>query len=152
MDAGQVFPTLLLYALAVGSDFVDGYLARKLGVASSSGALLDAAVDFIFISGVFTYFVVTKIYPVWLLLLIIAMFVQFILTYRLFGIIYDPVGKYYGTVLFCAICLTALFSEPGIHVLILYSLVGVSFVSLLDRILFLFKKTKSWRVEREILR
>jgi phosphatidylglycerophosphate synthase len=61
MDARRVFPTLFLYALVVGSDFVDGYLARKLRVAPSSGALLDSAVDFIFISGVFTYFVTTKI-------------------------------------------------------------------------------------------
>jgi hypothetical protein len=49
----------------------------------------------------------------WLLLLIVAMFAQFVVTSRLAGPIYGPVGKYYGVLLFGAAALTVLLRSAG---------------------------------------
>ncbi len=77
---GQVVLGDALFIFAMVTDFVDGHLARRLGVSAKSGACIDVAVDFLFIGGMFLFFVVEGIYPVWLLFLIAFMFVQFKVT------------------------------------------------------------------------
>ena len=42
--------TLTLYFIAVFTDFFDGYVARKQGLASSKGADLDGTIDLIFVA------------------------------------------------------------------------------------------------------
>ena len=74
------------------------------------GAYFDATVDFIFIIGMFRIFVTAELYPYWVLPLMLFAFVQFMITSFLYKEIYDPIGKYYGSLLYGAIGLTLLFS------------------------------------------
>ena len=74
------------------------------------GAYFDATVDFIFIIGMFRIFVTAELYPYWVLPLILFAFLQFMITSSLKKEIYDPIGKYYGSLLYGAIGLTLLFS------------------------------------------
>jgi hypothetical protein len=70
------------------------------------------------------------------LLLIVAMFAQFVLTSRLARPIYDPVGKYYGVFLFTAASLTVLLRSAGARRVLLVFIVGSTVASVISRTLF----------------
>jgi phosphatidylglycerophosphate synthase len=137
---GQVFFADLLFVLAIGSDLADGYLARKLGLSSQLGAYVDVTVDSVFTGGIFFYFILSGIYPSWVLFLIISMFLQFILTSKLLKITFDPIGKYYGSLLYGAIGLTMLFRVQLVQNIILYALLGVSIFTFSSRLVYLVRK------------
>jgi phosphatidylglycerophosphate synthase len=103
---------LLVFALAAGTDLLDGFIARKLNVASKKGAYFDAITDFVMVIGIFSVFTLNGYYPIWVLLLIAASFVQFAVTGYFGKQLYDPLGKYIGSVLYIAITLTLLSPTP----------------------------------------
>ena len=59
----------LLFALAAASDWLDGYLARRLGARSRLGMLMDPLVDKAMILGVLIVFAGRNLLPWWLVLL-----------------------------------------------------------------------------------
>ncbi len=62
----------LLYAIAAGTDWVDGQIARRTHQVSRLGQLLDPAVDrILMISGVVGLFAVGRL-PLWIILVVIA--------------------------------------------------------------------------------
>src|SRR4030065_868926 len=77
---GNTALAMVVFAMAAVTDLFDGYIARKLGAASKFGAYFDAAVDFIFVSGIFASFTINSSYPAWLLVLIAASFTQFLVS------------------------------------------------------------------------
>ena len=85
---GLGFVASVLFLLVIGTDFADGYLARKLGAASKFGAYFDAFVDFVVILGMFRVFVAAGFYPYWILLLVLFVCGQFIITCFFSKIIY----------------------------------------------------------------
>ena len=126
---------ILVFLLAVITDAFDGYSARKLGVASDYGAYFDIVADFILVLVAFVTFIIIKIYPYWLFLLIILVFLQFILTSKLKVLVYDPVGKYYGAFLF-AVILVTLICPPSLYSWLLLAIVLFTIISLISRYLF----------------
>jgi len=141
-SSGQIFYAYTLFLIATISDALDGIIARKLRVSSKIGARLDVIVDFIFISGMFFWFTYLEVYPTWILLLIIGMFAQFIVTSCLLKMMYDPLGKYYGSLLYGVIGLTLLFSGPIFHTVVMFSLVGITVTSIVSRIIYTLKLIK----------
>jgi CDP-diacylglycerol---glycerol-3-phosphate 3-phosphatidyltransferase len=109
---------LVVFALATITDLADGYLARKLKVASKFGAYFDAVTDFVLVIGIFAVFIFSSYYPAWMLLLIAASFAQFIATSLYSKKIYDPLGKYTGSVLYIAIGLTLLSPKPWMFTIV----------------------------------
>ncbi len=142
LDSGLVIPADSIFLLAISSDLIDGYLARKLGVSSKFGANLDATVDFLFIGGIFLYYTIRGIYPAWLLMIIAAMFAQFLVTSHLTKVAFDPFGKYYGSLLYGAIGLTMLFPQQIARDMITLAFVGVSGASLCSRLIYYFKRRR----------
>ena len=131
---------ILVFLLAVITDAFDGYSARKLGVASDYGAYFDIAADFILVLVAFFTFTIIGVYPYWLLLLIILVFIQFILTSKLKVLVYDPVGKYYGAFLF-AVILVTLVSPPAFYSFLVIATILFTLISLVSRYLFfIFRK------------
>ena len=128
-----------LFLLAIGTDFFDGYLARKMDSATKFGAYLDATVDFIFIIGMFRIFVTAGLYPYWVLPLILFVYIQFLITSFRSKKIYDPIGKYYGSLLFGAIGLTLLFSGQLFYYIISAGIVAVTGSSLISRLVYILK-------------
>lgn len=143
LSFGQVFLGYLCFLLAFVSDLADGYIARRLSVCSKFGAKFDAVVDFIFVLGVFIYFVLQGLYPEWILGLIIFMFAQFIVTSVLSKVFYDPLGKYYGGFFYGAIGLTILPFGTTLTGVIAMLLVGVTGVSLISRIVYVIRKLRT---------
>jgi phosphatidylglycerophosphate synthase len=134
--------TLVAYALfllVIGTDLVDGYFARKFGSISNLGAFLDVIVDFIFISGMYLVFIINGTYSSWILVVIILVFTQFILS-NLYvkQTIYDPVGKYYGSLLFGGIGLTLLFSNQLIYDIVTYGIAISTIICITSRLSFFF--------------
>ena len=109
---------IVVFGLTQITDLIDGYVARKLGAASKAGAYFDAATDFVLITGIFFAFTVSGYYPGWILLLIAASFAQFILSSLCSKKLYDPLGKYIGSILYIAIGLTLLSPTTPIFILV----------------------------------
>ena len=63
---------LVLFILAAVSDFVDGYLARKMGLVTPLGKLMDPLADKILVSAAFVFFTEKGLCPVWVTALIIG--------------------------------------------------------------------------------
>lgn len=133
--------TCALFLFAICTDFLDGYAAKKLGVASTLGSYFDAAADFLFVSVVFLVFILDGFYSLWILLLIVAVFAQFIAT-SLFSkrAIYDPVGKYYGSLMYGGIGLTLLFPEQQVYDIVTVGVVVFTAASLFSRLAYLLRK------------
>ena len=133
---------LILFTFAASTDLLDGFVARKLKVTSTIGAYYDALTDFVLIIGIFIFFFTKGYYPIWLLILITASFVQFLATSRYIKKIYDPIGRYVGSALYIGIVLTLLFPTQAIFNFVQYAYVVFFLVSLVSRIVSLTKKQK----------
>ena len=49
---GQDIAAAVVFALAAGTDYLDGYLARRWGVTTSTGSFLDTTADKVLVAGV----------------------------------------------------------------------------------------------------
>ena len=121
-SVGNPLACIVIFGLAQVTDLFDGYMGRKLKTVSKAGAYFDAVTDFVFITGIFAAFTISGYYPVWIMLLIAASFGQFIVSSLYSKKLYDPIGKYIGSVLYIAIGLTLL--SPT---LIIFTVVEVGF-------------------------
>lgn len=63
---------LTLFVIAAISDFVDGWLARKMGQVTPLGKLMDPLADKILVSAAFIFLTEHKLCPVWVTALIIG--------------------------------------------------------------------------------
>jgi CDP-diacylglycerol--glycerol-3-phosphate 3-phosphatidyltransferase len=63
---------LVLFIVAAASDWLDGYLARKMGLVTPLGKLMDPLADKILVSAAFVFFTEQKLCPVWVTALIIG--------------------------------------------------------------------------------
>ena len=128
-----------LFLFLLFTDFLDGYLARKLGVTSKFGTYFDVTADFTLIFSMLIVFGSTGFYADWVLILVAAVFVGFVLTGLSSSKIYDPVGKYYGSLLYGAICLRFIFLGPLFCSGVTIGVVVFSAASILSRATFILK-------------
>jgi phosphatidylglycerophosphate synthase len=132
--------TYALFLFAICTDFLDGYVAKKLEATSRLGSYFDVTSDFLFVSGMFLTFILEGFYPPWILLLIVTVFVQFILTsLYLKRTIYDPVGKYYGSLMYGGIGLTLLFPEQLVYSVVTIGIIVSTILSLFSRLAYFLR-------------
>ena len=139
VNNGMLLHGAVLFLFLLSTDFMDGYLARKLEVSSKFGTYFDATTDLILVSNMFTAFIAKGFCPDWVLLLIIAVFVQFVLTSLYANNIYDPIGKYYGSMLYGAIDLRFILSGQLFYDIVTVSTVAFTVASILSRVTCLVK-------------
>jgi phosphatidylglycerophosphate synthase len=132
-STGATALCLLVVALAAGTDLLDGYVARKLKVASKIGAYFDAATDFTLITGIFATFTLSNYYSAWMLLFIAASFTQFILSSFYTKKLYDPLGKYLGSALYLAIAVTLAFPLQAVLVAVEVGFIAFASTSFVTR-------------------
>ena len=137
-STGNTIGTYILFLFAISTDLADGYVARKLNVKSTYGVYFDAFVDYFFISGMFWVFINHGFYPAWMLVVIGLVFLQFLLTSIFLKHLFDPIGKYYGSLLFGAVGLTLLFSGSQFYDFITICIVFVTTISLVSRFAYLW--------------
>lgn len=63
---------LALFSIAAISDFLDGWLARKMGLVTPLGKLMDPLVDKILVCSAFVFFTAKGLCPVWITALILG--------------------------------------------------------------------------------
>jgi CDP-diacylglycerol--glycerol-3-phosphate 3-phosphatidyltransferase len=132
--------TYPLFLFAVCTDFLDGFLAKRLKVTSKLGSYFDATADFFFVSVMYAEFILKGFYPSGILILTISVFAQFILTsLYLKRTIYDIIGKYYGSLMYGGIGLTLLFSEQLIHNIVIIGILVSSVASLCSRLAYFLR-------------
>jgi uncharacterized membrane protein len=85
-------------------------------------------------------FILKGIYSAWILFPIIFMFVQFILTnLHSRKTIYDPIGKYYGSLLFGGIGLTLLFPAQIMYNIVTLGIIASTVAAILSRLAYFCK-------------
>ena len=132
--------SICIFILAVATDAIDGYVSRKLDATSSNGAYFDVIADFILILSGFLGLVINGLYPFWLIIIIILMFLQFIITSKFRLPVYDPIGKYYGSFLFIVIFISLIVINPILYFILTILIVIFTVISITSRILFMLKK------------
>jgi phosphatidylglycerophosphate synthase len=142
-NQGNIVACLILLAFCEISDFLDGYLARKINTTSRFGAYYDATTDFILTVGIFAIFCAQGYYPLWLPFLIAVSFAQFLVTGFYTKKMYDPVGRYLGSALYIGIVLTLVWPIQAVFAFVQYAFVTFFIVSIASRIVSLTRKLKS---------
>ena len=137
---GMLVYGAVLFLFLLFTDSLDGYLARKNEVTSKFGTYFDATVDFTLIFSMFIVFGCEGFYAGWILILVAAVFAVFVVTGRSSTKIYDPVGKYYGSLLYGAIGLRFLFSGPAFYIVVTVGITVFSVASILSRANFILKE------------
>lgn len=135
----SILTPIFIFFLTIITDGLDGYIARKLKTSSSRGAYFDVVADFIWIFTAFAALILIGLYPAWLLIIIVLMFIQFLITSRFKIPIYDPVGKYYGSFLFLTILISLISNSTLINMFIVLLIIIFSSVSFLSRSYYLLK-------------
>jgi hypothetical protein len=98
---------------------------------------MDVTSDFLFAFSLYLNFINKGMYPVWILFAILFSFGEFIVTNVLIKqIIYDPIGKHYGTVLFSGIGITMLFPHPTIYTFVTIGIGITTITSIVSRIYY----------------
>jgi phosphatidylglycerophosphate synthase len=139
VGSGMLFFGAALFLFLLFTDVLDGYLARKLGVSSKLGTYFDVTADFVVVFSMFLVFGPTGFFADWVLIVIAAVFAEFVLTSRFSSKIYDPVGKYYGSLLYGAIGLRFILSGQLFYYVVTVGIVAFSAASILSRATFLLK-------------
>ena len=152
-NQGLISVACVLFLLAIGSDLADGYVARKLGATSKFGAYFDSTVDFVLILGLFGVFVNVGLYSNLILLLVLFMYLQFVMTSLLSKqTVYDPIGKYYGSLLFAGIGLTLLFPNQLTYTIVNHGIVLSTLMSIISRLYHLIDQKNKVTIEKRNLR
>ncbi len=134
-----------LFLFLLGTDFFDGYLARRFGVSSIFGTYFDVTTDFIFVFSMFAAFIPKGFCADWVLIVVAAVFAEFLITGLYSNKIYDPVGKYYGSLLYGAIGLRFILSGPLFSDVVTLGVAACAAASILSRAIFLLKERKQLR-------
>lgn len=125
-----------LLAICV-TDVVDGVLARRLDAATDAGAFLDVSADFVVVVVGFVALARVGALPSWMLALIGVMFAQFVLSSTRRRPLYDPVGRYYGGLLFAVIAVALVIPDEAVWHVLTLGVLGVTLVSWLSRLWYL---------------
>ena len=98
--------------------------------------------DFILIFSMFLVFNSKGFVSYWVLILIALFFALFIVTSLLWARIYDPIGKYYGSMLYGAIGLRFIISGQFFYDVTTIVIIGVTAASITARVLYLRRNAK----------
>jgi CDP-diacylglycerol--glycerol-3-phosphate 3-phosphatidyltransferase len=134
---------MCVFALACVTDLLDGQIAKRTGISPSLGAYADPTADFLLTLGAFSAFVIKGVYPVWTVIAIVLMYLQFVLTSGRRGPLYDPIGKYYGALLFGAVGVTLLSDNPAVRNIVLAGVALYTGASAAGRCLYLIRRGKA---------
>jgi CDP-diacylglycerol--glycerol-3-phosphate 3-phosphatidyltransferase len=85
---------VLIFALAILSDILDGHFTRKYDLSSAKGSEIDVICDFIFILSTTLALVFRDIIPFWFLFIIILKLIEFFMTSGSDGLKYDRFGTF----------------------------------------------------------
>jgi len=96
-------PAIGLYGLVVLSDAFDGWLARRLDAVTRFGGFFDAITDIAVILSLLALLCTRNVVPLWVPMAPAVLAGVFLATSSRAAPRYDPIGKYYGAVLYVVV-------------------------------------------------
>lgn len=84
---------LLIFALTIAGDILDGYFARTHNLVTDNGSKIDVICDFFFIIFATLALVLINLVPFWFLFVIALKLIEFFATSGSGGLKYDSFGK-----------------------------------------------------------
>ena len=139
----MLFYGAVLFLTLLCTDLLDGYLARRFALSTKFGTYFDVTTDFIFVFCMFLTFNSKGFVPEWILAIITLVFVLFIITSVYSDEIYDPVGKYYGSLLYSAIGLRFAVSGQFFYDVATIGITGFAAATILSRAVSFIKTVKT---------
>jgi len=139
----MLFYGAVLFLALLFTDLLDGYLARRFALSTRFGTYFDVTTDFIFVFCMFLTFNSKGFVSGWVLVIITLVFVLFILTSVYSDEIYDPVGKYYGSLLYGAIGLRFILSGQFFYDIATIGITGSAVATILSRTVSLIKTIRT---------
>ena len=143
VSSGMLFYGAVLFLSLLCTDLLDGYLARKFALSTKFGTYFDVTTDFILVFCMFLTFNSKGFVPEWVLVLITFVFAQFVITSVYSDRIYDPVGKYYGSLLYGAIGLRFILSGQFFYDIATVGITGFAAASILSRAVSFIKTMRT---------
>lgn len=144
--------TIIVFILIILSDFFDGYLARKTGNTTHTGAFLDVISDMFFVLLSYSVLCLCGMLNIIFLAVLIIKFLEFIITSKLLKekspesyILFDTIGKNVSKIWIILpglICLAYIFNVPNLKMIINIIMSVTSVLALLSTI---YRITKLWR-------
>lgn len=92
---------IIIFALTIFSDILDGYFARKYHLVDDNGSKIDVICDFFFIIFSTLGLVLIDLVPVWFLLIIILKLTEFFITSGRGSLKYDSLGTFVALYVLC---------------------------------------------------
>lgn len=136
---------LIIWLVALTTDFLDGPIARRRGTVTAIGRTFDHATDFLFVTSGISAGAWRGVFPWILPICITAAFAQYVIdSYWIplqVGLRASRLGRYNGMLYFAPPCMDALirlgvvFLKPLLRVL-LWALVASTIVSMLQRLTY----------------
>lgn len=161
-DEANILILMLLFMIIYLSDYLDGKLARRFLVCSRLGAIMDVSADFFFILSVSIALTIAGSFPFWILIVIIAKFLEFIGTSYMIRrydcntsqvFLFDSLGRKVAVLFYLlpglAFFLTLFLSKDiTFHIMNLFSLpIGIAaFISCAQRIRALMRRTLAYHI------
>lgn len=141
-NSQKVF-SLIIFTVAIITDYIDGYFARKLNIKNKYGLYVDVSADFLLIISIWSIFTIINSISPFIIILTSLYFLQFIISVSFGKLGYDPIGKYYGTWHMCILALgiplnSELFLKISVNLTI-----GFTILAFLSRYRIIFKKNKN---------
>lgn len=137
-SANLIIP-IVIYGIICLTDFLDGKIAHYLKAVSSMGMKLDITADAIFIFSASICLYLYRALPVWVIIMMLFKFFEFIITSKLLTpkdiLVFDPVGKISAVLFFIVPIWTLIFrSNSLLMTLFLVLTVSATLISSLFRI------------------
>ena len=129
-----------LFLFLISTDFFDGFLARKYSLSSKFGMYFDVTTDFVFVFSMFAAFIQKGFCAIWILAVITVVFVEFLLTSLFLTKPYDPVGKYFGSLLYGMIGFRFILSGQFFYDAVTVGVAAFAVASIVSRAVFILKK------------
>lgn len=136
---------VIIILIALATDYADGAFYRRIiqipGNIPRLWKYFDSIIDFIFITFVYFSLVRSGKFSVWIIPLLLFMFIQFLLTSEIKKKpIYDPIGRYYGIILYLVLIFIIL--VPTIKTYALFFILVITCITLASRIFYFLGHTK----------
>ena len=142
VSSGSLFFGACLFLVLLGTDFADGFLAEKWGVSSKIGTYFDVTTDFVFVFSLFVAWMLKGFCSIWVLIVLAVIFGQFIVISFYAEEIYDPVGKYFGSLLYGAAGLRFIISGQLFYDIVTVGIVISASASVASRVIFFIKSAR----------
>ena len=125
---------LIIYALAILSDILDGYWVRKYGLVVDNGSRIDVICDFLFIIFSTSALVLIDLAPMWFLLIIILKLMEFFATSGRGALKYERFGTFVAYMFYAFPIVAAVINSKNISLILTIIITVCAIASSLSRI------------------